>query len=445
MDWQRLYHDAGPSRLPPPGPSLAPTLPSLPQFQFLHPRQNQWHARRRFASASPLTLCSCRSFQFQIPTDQLLAFCSTERRDSFYGNLGAAQEAARAGVISQTATSNDEHWNRWTEFCSDLVVDPFLSGVVDPVHLLQVFANKYRTGEIAPRGKPVKSRTVEGALRAVGQTFTSLGSLDPRLTASGHHDFRLKRQLNGYKRQDSPPKRVKPIPLIVLLNVMGLASTANTIEGLAIADMIAIAFFLLLRPGEYTAPKQDNSPFRLQDVLLTVGPNRYTGSTLPLHLIPAVTFGTFTVTNQKNGIRGHSFGLARSGNPSLCFLGSTLRRIRHLRENNAPPDTPLCTYYIEGVPRFVTANNITTTLRFSVTALGPNLGFTAKEVSARSLRSAGAMALLCAGVDTSKIKLLGRWLSDEMFKYLTVQAQPIMHNFARLMVAGANYSLNPSA
>jgi hypothetical protein len=278
----------------------------------------------------------------------------------------------------------------------------------------------------------------------VGQTFTSLGTNDPRLTASGHQNFRLKRQLNGYKKSDDPPKRVKPIPLVVLLNVMGLALASSTIEGLAIADMIAIAFFLLLRPGEYTAPTGDNSPFRLQDILLTVGPNRYTGSTLPLDLIPAVSFGTYTITAQKNGVRGESFGLARSGNPNLCFLGSTLRRIKHLRQHDAPPDTPLCTYYVDGIARFVTATDVTTTLRFSVTALGPNLGFTAKEVSARSLRSAGAMALLCAGVDTDRIKLLGRWLSEEMFKYLTVQAEPIMHNFARLMVTGANYALNPS-
>jgi hypothetical protein len=226
---------------------------------------------------------------------------------------------------------------------------------------------------------------------------------------------------------------------------MGLALTSATIKGLAIADMIAIAFFLLLRPGEYTAPTVDSSPFLLEDVLLTVGPNRYTGATLPLHLIPSVSFGTYTITAQKNGVRGESFGLAPSGNPSLCFLRSTLRRIKHLRENNALPNTPLCTYYIDGKAHFVTSSDITTTLRFSVTALGPNLGFTAKQVSARSLRNAGAMALLCAGVDTDKIKLLGRWLSDEMFKYLTVQAEPIMHNFARLMVSGANYALHPSA
>jgi hypothetical protein len=46
------------------------------------------------------------------------------------------------------------------------------------------------------------------------------------------------------------------------------------------------------------------------------------------------------------------------------------------------------------------------------------------------------MALLCAKVNTDLIQLLGRWRSDIMLRYLYVQAQPVMRNFARLMVQG---------
>ena len=35
--------------------------------------------------------------------------------------------------------------------------------------------------------------------------------------------------------------------------------------------MIIIAFFFLLRPGEYTGTKSDSSPFRLSDVTFSVG------------------------------------------------------------------------------------------------------------------------------------------------------------------------------
>jgi hypothetical protein len=53
------------------------------------------------------------------------------------------------------------------------------------------------------------------------------------------------------------------------------------------------------------------------------------------------------------------------------------------------------------------------------------------------------MALLCARVDQNIIQLLGRWRSDEMMRYLHLQAQPIMKDFSRLMLEGGSYSLVP--
>ncbi len=93
----------------------------------------------------------------------------------------------------------------------------------------------------------------------------------------------------------------------------------------------------------------------------------------------------------------------------------------------------------------MTSADITTTLCASVTALGPGLGFVAADISARSLRSAGAMALLCANVNMDTIRLVGCWCSDEMLRYLHMQAQPLMHNFAQRMLAHRQYILHPPA
>jgi hypothetical protein len=54
------------------------------------------------------------------------------------------------------------------------------------------------------------------------------------------------------------------------------------------------------------------------------------------------------------------------------------------------------------------------------------------------------MALLCAHVDTDIIRLLGRWRSDEMLRYLHVQAQPIMRDFSRRMLVGGSFTLLPN-
>jgi len=91
----------------------------------------------------------------------------------------------------------------------------------------------------------------------------------------------------------------------------------------------------------------------------------------------------------------------------------------------------------------IAAADLTDTLRRAIRYMGPGLGVMADEVSARSLRPSGAMALLCSQVDSNAIRLLGRWRSDEMYRYLSVQAQPIMRDFSARMITGGQYVLLP--
>ena len=54
------------------------------------------------------------------------------------------------------------------------------------------------------------------------------------------------------------------------------------------------------------------------------------------------------------------------------------------------------------------------------------------------------MAMLCGGIESDHIRLIGRWRSDEMYRYLHVQAQqPIMSGVAANMLRGGNYRLLP--
>ena len=82
---------------------------------------------------------------------------------------------------------------------------------------------------------------------------------------------------------------------------------------------------------------------------------------------------------------------------------------------------------------------ITDHLKAAVKLLaGTHLGFTYKDVSARYLQEAGYMALLCCGVDTDIISLIGSWRSDKILRYLHVQAYPIMRNNSKLMISHGN-------
>ena len=74
----------------------------------------------------------------------------------------------------------------------------------------------------------------------------------------------------------------------------------------------------------------------------------------------------------------------------------------------------------------------------------PNPAYTPVDVSARSTRAGDAMSLLCAGIDSDRIRRIGRWRSDEMYCYLHVQAQPVMNGLAAAMLRGGSFRLTPS-
>ena len=336
------------------------------------------------------------------------------------------------------------HWDQWSKFTSSLALDSLLDSIRDKIPMLQVFAIRVRNGSLAKHGEPVRSRTVEDYLRSIGQTFCAMGLPDPRLDLSMSTDFRLQRMLKAFSKKDPPPNRVKPVPVQVLHRIMTVARAGNDPFQLATADMITLAFFFLLRPGEYTSSPSDTTPFTLQDVQLFSGQRRLDLSTAPEASIRSATFATLTFTNQKNGVRGEVIGLGTSGNPHLCPVRAVVRRILHLRASQADPSTPLATVTHNNRIHRVTPAAITSTLRSAVTFLGPTLGFLPSDVSARCLRAAGANALLCANVDSDVIRLLGRWRSDEMLRYLHVQAAPIMRDFSRRMLQGGNFTLIPN-
>ena len=90
------------------------------------------------------------------------------------------------------------------------------------------------------------------------------------------------------------------------------------------------------------------------------------------------------------------------------------------------------------------ADVVTTLFRRAVTLLPPFFtAFAARDISACSTRAGGAMAMLCGGIlDSDRIRLIGRWRSDKMYRYLHVQAQPIMSGVAATMLCGGNSCLN---
>lgn len=371
-----------------------------------------------------------------------MATLPLETRDAFRLDHGAAMQAFTAGIVPARARSRDASWLLWESYCAEHQIDPFLTDVVDTLPVIQVFAERYRSGAIAPNKKPVKSRTVETALRAISQTFTSMGSPDPCLNSFGTRHYVLQQQLRGYARADPSAIRVQPIPFPLVTHTI---TTALTLFDQATAELAVIGFFFLLRPGEHThgTPSSNSHPFRLCDVVFRIGSASFSAATGDLLSISRASFVALTFTTQKNGTENEVIGHGRSGHSATCPVLALIRRCTHLRLHSAPPTTPLCTVYLQPhIPTFIYPIHLTALLRRSATILLPSLGFNPSNVSARSLRAGGAMALLGAHVDAEIIKLVGRWRSDEMLRYLHPQCLPKMQSLAPLMANGGNFRNN---
>ena len=382
---------------------------------------------------------------FFFPSENFLQTVEPTAAALFRRDFRLAQKDVQSGVSTGRARSACTHWRQWRIFTDSLAIDPFLETIDDKVPLLQVFARRLRTGELSPSRNSLRSRSVEDYVRSIGQTFLQLGLNDPRLGPDLKQDHRLTRMWRCYSKADPPPDRVKPVPVQVIRHIMTIAMASQDEVLIATADMIALAFFFLLRPGEYTDSPSDTKPFQFQDIQVFSGPQRLNLQTASTAQLQAATFVSLTFTEQKNGVRGEVIGLSRSGNPALCPVASLVRRICHLRQHNAAPTTPLARAFDGTRWMKITPAAITRALRDAVTFLSPaSLGFLPSDVSARCLRAAGANALLCANIDTDIIRLLGRWRSDEMLRYLHLQAAPVMQNFSRAMLSGGHFTLIPN-
>jgi hypothetical protein len=123
-----------------------------------------------------------------------------------------------------------------------------------------------------------------------------------------------------------------------------------------------------------------------------------------------------------------------------CPVRFIINWVKHLRTHRAPLTTTIYSYYDCQWQRIDTTT-LTANLRQTVIAMGHEYGITAAEISLHSLRSSGAMPLFCARVNTNMIRLLGRWRSDEMLRYLHVQSFPLLSPLAAQMLRHGNFTL----
>ena len=122
------------------------------------------------------------------------------------------------------------------------------------------------------KGHQIQVQSVEFALQAVAQKYVLDGYPDPRRASPAQQslDLPIARLLKKYGDEDPPtePKLAVPISTITAI----AEKYRWTAHLSAVADLVIIAFFYLLRVGEYTSPatrrKKRTIPLRDCDIRL---------------------------------------------------------------------------------------------------------------------------------------------------------------------------------
>lgn len=310
-------------------------------------------------------------------------------------------------------------------FCNTLGLGPFLQPLSDPVPLLQVFARQVRDGHLALGGSPVRSRSSEAYLRVVRQMFDRLGMIDPRLNNFGNIDYRIQRWLKAGRRRIWPCNASSQSPSALSTTHIANASTKGRPSCHVSGWMVYVASFYLMRLGKHCDSGSAAHPSHWCDVTLRLGDLILNLLTAAAKALRANDQSSLMFTTQRSVIHGEMVGHSPRGALHACLCCALAEAIILLRGHNAPFDAPLASYCkLPSEPLLVLkSSDFTKDLRSAAQIHGTELGIDPAVITTSCFRTLGAMALFCGGVDSSRIRLLGRWQSWMMLHYLHLQAR----------------------
>lgn len=237
--------------------------------------------------------------------------------------------------------------------------------------------------------------------------------------------------METYRRQDPPTTPKLAVPVAVAIHAGKYARRTRLARTEAIADLVNIAFYFLLRVGEYTysnkKARKRTQQFRIRDITLWNKKDQVIPNTASLHELKQAQQATMRISNQKNGTRGQAIHHFRPQNHHNTFVDSLAHRIHHIMQNTTNINTPISAYFPNNGRAFhVFAGDINHFVKKSVKILGyVKNGFLPRFVSSHSLRAGGAMAMKLNGVDSDTIKKFGRWSSDTFLMYIHEQVSAV--------------------
>jgi hypothetical protein len=313
-----------------------------------------------------------------------------------------------------------------------LGLNPYLqeTKISDKDRALKSFAAAIRIGDFG-HGRIVRSSTVSTALSAVNTTIAMATETEP-LKLNGKTSWlpEIGQMLEGWEREDGPVEKKMPVEIDVLefLVKCGLEEGASE-KVKAVGDLTLIAFFFLLRIGEYTSKGTCNETkrtvqFRIKDVMFFKrnkwGRLRQLPGNVSDEDIMNADAVTLKLDNQKNGWKGVCISHHSNGEGPFDPVRAVGSRYVHMRQNSSDNETWLSAVFVDGARQDFKDSDIRAALKMAAGALDypAAKGIPVAKVDTHSLRIGGANALSLSGYSKKEIQKMGRWRGETFLEYI---------------------------
>ena len=352
--------------------------------------------------------------------------------------------------MAATTRTREKYWKHWCSYTKSVNIDPLLS-TTDPLIrdlVLTAFAARVRSGHYG-RGNKIRVQGVTDALSAISKTIELAGYKSPVYRSPNTYNLQIQRCIEGFRREDPPavPQLALPVtvPLHMAEQAYATGTPTNNNQDQAIADLSVIAFFYLLRVGEYMAPRvasQNGCIVRAtRTVQFTVGnigffrKGKILSRKSPLATLLKAAQCTLKITNQKNGRMGETISHETVKNETHGPVTAAARRVHHILSNGGTEKNLLSDYMDEnGTWHTITASQMRAGVRECVKDLDLHKnGIDVDLIGVHSLRAGGAMALKLQGVSDTIIQKQGRWTSMTFLQYIHNQIAYLTKNLSTKM------------
>jgi hypothetical protein len=248
--------------------------------------------------------------------------------------------------------------------------------------------------------------------------------------------------VEGFRRLDPPTTPQLAVPVAVPNACFKLGQLSPDPAITAAGCLALIAFYFLLRVGEYTKPRMvirnGTSVHATPMVQFTVGnvgffkEGKIIARTSPLSVLLDCDAATLKINNQKNGRMGDIIH-QQAINKDCCPVRALALRVNDILAHGGSHDTLLCEYHTNNGFIAIESKDIIDLVRTTAASLGLNeFAIDPDLLGSHSLRAGGAMALKLHGYDDTTIMKMGRWTSLTFLQYIHNQiahlSKDISHN-----------------